>query len=77
MSQRYNDNVKRPKLKENHLGILKIYAFSRKILLRTLDPGEHCCSYVSMRIQPKSCCIFPSKVAATLLSGSGKGAVGA
>ena len=27
MSQRYNDNTERPKLKENHLGILKIYVF--------------------------------------------------
>ena len=48
MSQRYNDNVKRPKSKENQLGILKIYAFSRKIRLRTLGPGEHCCGYVSI-----------------------------
>ena len=29
------------------------------------------------RIHPKSCCIFPLKGAATLLSGSGKGTFGA
>ena len=34
-------------------------------------------TYLSMRIHPKVCCIFPLKVAATLLSGSWKGAVGA
>ena len=34
-------------------------------------------TYLSMRIHPKSCCIFPLKVSATLLNGSRKGAVGA
>ena len=34
MSQRYNDNIKRPKLKENQLGILKMFAFCQKILQR-------------------------------------------
>ena len=33
--------------------------------------------YLSKRIHPKSCCIFPVKVSATLLNGSRKGAVGA
>ena len=33
-------------------------------------------TYLSMRIHPKSCHIFPLKVAATLLSGSRKGTVG-
>ena len=32
-------------------------------------------SYLSLRIHSKSCCICPLKVVATLLSGSGKGAV--
>ena len=32
---------------------------------------------LSMRIHPKSCSVFPKKVAANLLSGSRKGAVGA
>ena len=32
------DNTKRPKPKENQLGILKIYAFSQKIQQRVLDP---------------------------------------
>ena len=30
MRQRYNDNTKRLKPKENQLGILKIYHFTRK-----------------------------------------------
>ena len=34
-------------------------------------------TYLSMRIHPKSCCIFPLKVSATLLNGSRKGTVGA
>ena len=34
-------------------------------------------TYLSMRIHPKSCRIFPLKVSATLLNGSRKGAVGA
>ena len=44
-----------------------------------LRSRRECCwgSYLSMRIQPKSCRIFPLKVAATLLSGSSKGTVGA
>ena len=33
--------------------------------------------YLSLRIHPKSCHIFPLKFATTLLSSSGKGAVGA
>ena len=34
-------------------------------------------TYLSLRINPKSCCIFPLKVVATLLSGSRKSTVGA
>ena len=34
-------------------------------------------TYLSMRIHPKSCHIFPLKVSATLLNGSRKGTVGA
>ena len=40
MSQRYNDNTKRPKLKENQLGILKMYAFRWKIQQRASGPVE-------------------------------------
>ena len=32
-------------------------------------------TYLSMRIHPKICCVFPLKVSATLLNVSGKGAV--
>ena len=34
-------------------------------------------TYLSMRIHPKSCCIFPLKVSATVLNDSRKDAVGA
>ena len=79
MSQRHNGNTKRPDLKGNQLGIFKIYAFCWKIQQRALGPGESAAGVMclSIRIHPKSCCIFPLKVAATLLSGSRKGAVGA
>ena len=46
MSQIYNDNIKRPKLQDILLRILKIYAFYWKIQQRASDPGEHCWSYV-------------------------------
>ena len=75
MRQRYNDNTKRPKPKENQLGILKIYAFCQKIQQKTSDPGECCWCYASIyENAPQNCCIFPLKVATTLLSGSRKGA---
>ena len=78
MSQRYNDKTKRPKLKENQVGILKIYLFCQKIQQRSLGLGESTAgvTYLSMKIHQKSCCILPLKVAATLLSGSRKGSVG-
>ena len=40
MSQRYNDNIKRPKLQDTQLGILKIYVFCQKIQQRVSGPGE-------------------------------------
>ena len=39
MRQRYN-NTKRPKPKENQLGILKIYPLCQKIQQRASGPGE-------------------------------------
>ena len=83
MSQTYDDNTKRPKLKENQLGILPIS--SRKFThsvgnsARGLGSGrEHNWGYVSIfENTPKSCRISPLQVAMTLLSGSGKHAVGA
>ena len=79
MSQTYNENTKRSNTKENELGILKIYAFCRKIQQRVSGPRESTAGvmYLSMKIQQKSCRIFPLKPASTLLSGSRKGAVGA
>ena len=63
---------KRPKPKENQLVILKIYAFCQKIQQRASGPGESVAgvTYLSMRIHPKSCHIFPLKAETTLLSGS-------
>ena len=60
---------KRPKPKENQLVILKIYAFCQKIQQRASGPGERATgvTYLSMRIH--------SKVAATFLRGSRKGAI--
>ena len=54
-------------------GILKIYAFCQKIQQKTSGLGECCWCYVSIRMHPKNCCIFPLKVATTLLSGLRKG----
>ena len=50
-----------------------------KILQMASDPGESVAgfTYLYMRIHPKRCRIFSLKVAATLLSVSGKSAVGA
>ena len=78
MRQRQN-NTRRPKSKENQLGILKIYAFCQKIQQRASGPEESTSgvTYPSMRMHPKNCLIFPLKVAATLLCGSRKGATGA
>ena len=39
-SQKHSENTKRPKSKENQLGILKIYAFCQKIQQRASGPGE-------------------------------------
>ena len=65
--------------KENQLRILKIYEFCLEIQQSASGIGESVAgvTYLSMRIHPKSCCIFPLKVAATLLSGSRKGGIGA
>ena len=40
MSQTYNDNIKRPKLQDILLGILKTYAFCQKLQQRASGPGE-------------------------------------
>ena len=46
MSQRYNDNIKRPKSHDTQLGILEIYTFCLKIQQRTSGPGERWRSYI-------------------------------
>ena len=75
MSQTY-ENTKRSKPKENQL---KIYPFCWKIHQRASGPGQSAAGVMqlSMRIHTKICCMFPLKVAKTLLSGSMKGTVGA
>ena len=40
MSQTYNDNIKRSNPQDTQLGILKIFAFCRKIQKRASGPGE-------------------------------------
>ena len=40
MSQRYSENIKRPKPQDTQLGILKIYAFCWKIQQRASGPGK-------------------------------------
>ena len=59
MSQRYNDNIKRPKLQDTQLGILKIYVFCQKIQQRVSGPGESAggvTQYLSLRIHRKTWC---------------------
>ena len=80
MSQTHNDNTKKPESKENQLGILGISSREFTDSVGNLAEGlrsrralQRCISIFENT--PKSCCISPLKVAATLLSGSGKGAV--
>ena len=83
MNHTYNDNTKRPKPKENQLGILGISSREFTHYVGNSAEGlgsrrERCWGYVSIFENTfKSCRISPLKVATTLLSGSGKGAVGA
>ena len=60
MSQRYNDNTKRLKLKENQLGILTTYAFCWKIQQSASGPGGSAdgVMYLSVIIHLKICCNF-------------------
>ena len=66
MRQRY-DNIKRQEPKENQLGILKIYTFCQKVQQRALGPGQSTAgvTYLSMKIHPKSCRIFPRVIQST------------
>ena len=62
MRQRYKDNTKRPKPKENQLEILKIYASCQKIQQKTLGPGECCWCFVSIYEKaPKKLSHLPTK----------------
>ena len=83
MSQIYNDNTKRPKPKENQLGILGISSREFMHYVGNSAEGlrsrrEHCWGYISIfENTPKKPPIFRLKFASTLLIGPGKGAVGA
>ena len=67
MSQRYNDNIKRPKPQDTQLGILKTYAFCQKIRVQeTALLGSCICLWE-----------YTQKFVTTLLNGSRKGTVGA
>ena len=62
MSQIYNDDTKKPKLKENQPGILGISSREFTHSVGNLAEGlgsrrEHCWSY--MRIHPKVAASFP------------------
>ena len=62
MRQRYNNNTKRPKPKENQLEILKIYTICQKIQQKTLAPGE--CDWCRLSIYenaPKKLMHLPPK----------------
>ena len=57
MRQTYNDNIKRPKLQDAQLGILKIYTFCRKMKQRASGPGDSTAGvtyHLSFRIHPKT-----------------------
>ena len=72
MSQIYNGNTKKPKLKENQLGILRISSKEFTDFAGNSAEGlgfriERCCGYVSifentskklLHLSPKSCCNF-------------------
>ena len=74
MSQLYNDNTKRPKPKENQLGISvgEFTHFAGNSAEGLGSRRERCWSagvtYLFMRIHPKSFSIFLLKVVATLLT---------
>ena len=65
MNQIYKDNTKRPKWKENQLGILGIsvreFTHFADIQQRVSDPGQSTtrATYQSIRINPKLCWTFP------------------
>ena len=79
MSQIYNENTKTPKAKGDLRNLIQgIYTFCWKFNRGPWAQESAAeTTYLSLRICTKSCYIFPLKVATTLLSGSGKGAVGA
>ena len=76
MSQIYNGNTKRPKPKESHAGILGISDILLEIQQSASGPRKSA-AVVTYLCDPKSCRIFPLKIATTLLSSSRKGTVGA
>ena len=76
MSQSYKGNTKRPKLKQNQLGILRIYAFCQKIQQRAGESTAAVPIFV-WEYNWKVAACSPPKLAITLFSVSWKGTVGA
>ena len=60
MRQRYNNNTKKPKPKENELAILKCMHFARKISRRPqVQESTAGVTYLSMRMHPKIAAFSP------------------
>ena len=71
VSQRYNDNILLVKAKIKLARDLKNFCILPEIQKRLSGPGRSTAraTYLSIRIHPKSCSLFPQKVATTLLCG--------
>ena len=71
VSQRYNDNILLVKAKIKLARDLKNLCILPEIQKRVSGPGRSAAraTYLSMRMHPKSCSLFPLKVATTLLCG--------
>ena len=80
MSQSYNNNTKRPKLKNTKLVILKIYTFCQKIKQKVSDPGESAAGVTSQKVTSSSTSKLPQlhfMFTSCSLHGWRKGTVGA
>ena len=76
MNQIYNGNTKRPKPKEDRLGILGVSSrqFTHFPGNSLLGPGESTAGtmYLSLRIHPKNCYIFSLKLTQLYLAVKGR-----
>ena len=51
MSQRHNDNIKKPKPQDVQLGILKIYIFYEKTQQRALGPADSIAGVIQLNCE--------------------------